>query len=508
MGDWWSNFNDGLNGFFAGTSVGGRNVAAPTLTADRDRSNQAISNWLAVASAQDLVDAGYISLKDSKDPTKLKQVVDSLLHPAAPRPDSDRAYYGTGNPTADGVLNALGSVGVGVSSNYGVHQGSAAPANVLAQRDIEGQADAAIAAQGDKMPSWSIPPNPSSTLVGSSSYNPLTPTINQVGYTNAMNPQERPTSVGLSPVDVGQSGTDSAAASFQAAKPLHGPGSADWNSSSPDYTAAGGSTYTPVTGQDAQGRPLHGPGSADWNSNGPDYTAGALTLGAAGVGALTNLKNGADIAQAEKDAAATQAKGYTDALAQNQAQFDTTQANIKPWLDAGKTALPKLESFDTDHPRGDFTASPDYAFRLSEGLKALRNAAGAQGSLVAGETMKAASNYAGNAASQEYGNWYNRQENTRNTDRAALQSLAGLGQTAVGQSNAAGQAFSTNQMAGTTGMANAMAAGTTGAANATASGYQSGAQTLMGGINSAIAMGQNQQQYNALLKLLDKTKAQ
>lgn len=36
-----------------------------------------------------------------------------------------KAYYGTGNPTLDGVINAVG--GVGYSSEYGLHQGAADP---------------------------------------------------------------------------------------------------------------------------------------------------------------------------------------------------------------------------------------------------------------------------------------------------------------------------------------------------------------------------------------------
>jgi hypothetical protein len=425
--------------------------------------------------------------------------VDAYREWQAKQPGSN-TYYGTGNADVDTVLNAIGGVGVGYSTNGGVHAGMSAPVNVLAQRDIEGQADAAIAAQGDKMPSWSIPPNPSSTNVGASSYDFRTEPTNQIGMQriDLVHPEStvRPTSVGVTPIDVGQPGTDSYAAGMQAAKPsttdsqgrpLHGPGSADWNSNGPDNTQAGGSTYKPP----AESGVTLGQG---------------LIAGAGLVSAGVNLVNGHNISEAEKEAAKTQAQGYTDALKQNQAQFDTIREDTKPWREAGSRALTNLESFDTDHPRGDFTASPDYHFRLSEGLKALRNAAGAQGSLVSGETMKAMNNYAGQSASQEYGNWYNRQETTRNTDRAALQSLAGLGQTAVGQSNAAGQAFAGNAMAGATGMANALAAGTTGAANATASGYQSGAQSLMGSINSAIQLGQNQEQYNALLKLLDKAK--
>lgn len=484
MGDWWSDFTGAVSNaaHWVGDEVG------QAAHAVGDFAHWATTNQNGVRTNAE---------GDEYARTHAAEIAAANAADAA----KQRAYYGTGNPTVDGVLNAVGQVGVGVSSNYGVHQGAGLPTNVLAPRDVEGQADAAIAAQGAKMPNVAMPENPSNMLVGSSSYNPLTPVQNKVGYTPVLDAQEPHTSLGLTPIDVGQPGSDSYAAGMQGAKvdsqgEKHGyTGVTDQNhTGGVDYTAAGGSTYKPP----AESGVTLGQG---------------LIAGAGVLGAGVNLVNGNKISDAETEAAKTQAKGYTDALAQNQAQFDKTQENIKPWLvaasgeDGKGGALAHLTNFDAEHPRADFTASPDYAFRLSEGLKALRNTAGAQGSLVSGETMKAASNYAGNAASQEYGNWYNRSENSRNTDRNALASLAGLGQTAVGQSNAAGQAFATNAMQGTTGMANALASGVTGAANASAYGTQAGAQTLMGSINSAIAMGQNQDQYNELRRLIEKNKA-
>lgn len=418
-------------------------------------------------------------------------------------PDKDpyrnSGYYGTGNPTADAVLNAVGGVGVNYGTSTGVTPGMSTPQNVLAQRDIEGRADTAIDNKGAMMPNVAMPTNPNGASIGNNSYDFRTEPTNQLGEQriDLVHPEStvRPTSLGLSPIDVGQPGTDSYANGMQAEK--HGyTGVTDQNhTGGVDYTAAGGSTYK---------APLVTPGAADpAPEKGNHYNLNdALGLTATAGGVITNLVNGGKVADAEKTAAQLLADANAAALKQAKDQFETQQANIKPWLDAGKAALPKLESFDTDHPRGTFQESPDYAFRLSEGLKALRNTAGAQGSLTSGETMKAMNNYAGNAASQEYGNWYNRQENTRNTDRGALQSLAGIGQSAVGQSNAASQAFGANQAAGTIGMANAMAGGVTGAANANASGYDAAAKTAMSGIQSIINSNANEDFANLLRKKL------
>jgi len=58
---------------------------------------------------------------------------------------------------------------------------------------------------------------------------------------------------------------------------------------------------------------------------------------------------------------------------------------------------------------GDITQDPSYQFRLQQGQQALENSASAKGLLRTGGTMKDLIDYGQNAASQEYGNAYNRQ---------------------------------------------------------------------------------------------------
>lgn len=51
---------------------------------------------------------------------------------------------------------------------------------------------------------------------------------------------------------------------------------------------------------------------------------------------------------------------------------------------------------------------PSYQFRFGQGQQALENSAAAGGTLLSGNTLKGLINYGQNAASQEYGNAYNR----------------------------------------------------------------------------------------------------
>ena len=93
---------------------------------------------------------------------------------------------------------------------------------------------------------------------------------------------------------------------------------------------------------------------------------------------------------------------------------------------------------------------PGYAFRLSEGLKGIDRQAAARGGLISGNALKAASGYAGDQASQEYQNAFNRYQTTRGNTLSPFQTGASAGQSAAamqGQANAnfgsaSGQAIS------------------------------------------------------------------
>jgi hypothetical protein len=163
------------------------------------------------------------------------------------------------------------------------------------------------------------------------------------------------------------------------------------------------------------------------------------------------------------------------------------------------------------------TQDPGYQFRLQQGQLALDRAASAKGQLLSGGQLKAQQQFGQDLASQEYQNAYQRgltqnqlgyeramtgNEQTYQRGLAAnqlgygralqqnqdiygrqlqaygtnlnrLQSIAGLGQTAVGQGVQAGEYAATNIGAATQAAGAAQAAGTVGAANAWSQGLGS-----------------------------------
>jgi hypothetical protein len=95
-----------------------------------------------------------------------------------------------------------------------------------------------------------------------------------------------------------------------------------------------------------------------------------------------------------------------------------------------------------------FFKSPDYQFRLREGLDAVQNSAAARGGLYSGNALRGIEEYGQGLAANEFGNWFNRQA-----------ALAGIGQTATTQ--AAQGAMSTGANVGNLliGQGNARASG-------------------------------------------------
>jgi hypothetical protein len=131
-----------------------------------------------------------------------------------------------------------------------------------------------------------------------------------------------------------------------------------------------------------------------------------------------------------------------------------------------------------DFSMADFPADPGYAFRMSEGLKALDRTAASRGGMLSGAALRGATRYGQDMASQEYTNAFNRYQTNRANQLNPLQSLMGAGQTAAGQVGAAGQAYANNAGQAYMNAADARASGYMGAANSW--------QNALGGIGSAI----------------------
>ena len=199
---------------------------------------------------------------------------------------------------------------------------------------------------------------------------------------------------------------------------------------------------------------------------------GALGYATGGLsGALlgSSLGGSVDAANAAQGAAQTQADAANRAADLQYKMWQEQQAQQKPWLEAGQTALNKLIPLATNYtPFGtqQFQQDPGYAFRLSEGQKALERSAAARGGLLSGAAGKALVNYGQQAGSQEYQNAFNRYQAERAAQLQPLQSLAGVGQTAANTLGSAAGQYGTNAANLMTSGAAAQAAGQVGAANA------------------------------------------
>ena len=234
-------------------------------------------------------------------------------------------------------------------------------------------------------------------------------------------------------------------------------------------------------------------------------TAAAIG-GSALLGSYASSKASQGQADAAERAAQIQADASRYAANLQQDQYNQNVARQQPFYQAGVNALPALLQASTYTPFGQeqFQADPGYAFRLSEGQKALDRSAAARGGLISGGALKAATTYGQNMGSQEYQNAFNRYQTERAATLNPLQSLTGMGQTTAAGLGAAGQNMASN--VGNYGMqgAAATAGGMTDAAAARASGYVGGANALTGGLSQYLSYNQNQQQQNMLNSYLNR----
>lgn len=205
--------------------------------------------------------------------------------------------------------------------------------------------------------------------------------------------------------------------------------------------------------------------------------------GATVVGSLVS-------ANASSKAAKTQAASADRAADLEREMFERNIELSEPWRKAGETALNKLTPLATEYtPFGmdQFQADPGYAFRMSEGMKALERSAAARGGLLSGATLKGIQRFGQDLGSQEYQNAFNRYQAERAARLGPLQSLAGVGQTTAQQLGQAGQTMASN-------VGEAM----TGGAAARASGYVGGANALTGALGTYLNYSQGQNMLNAL----------
>ena len=218
----------------------------------------------------------------------------------------------------------------------------------------------------------------------------------------------------------------------------------------------------------------------------------AAVVGSAAVGYLGSQK-----ASQAQQSAASQATDAQGAMFERQVELQEPfrQAGLKGQnrlleylgLDGDKGAAGYGKYATAEFTPEKFQTDPGYAFRMSEGMKALERSAAARGGLLSGATLKGTQRYGQDLASQEYQNAFNRYQAERTGTLNPYQALAGVAQSS---------ANTLGQQAGAYG--NAMASNIIGSGNAQASGYMGGANAIAGGVGQGINFYQNQQLLNRL----------
>ena len=204
-------------------------------------------------------------------------------------------------------------------------------------------------------------------------------------------------------------------------------------------------------------------------------STGAAIIGASVIGAGASLFG-----------ASTQADAAEDAAELQLAMFQRTRKDLRPWRTVGKQAIFELsklyglplsnkqrkkiekatgQPYDREEQQqaafDRFRESPDYQFRLDEGIRAIDRSAAARGRLNSGATGRELARYGQGLAAAEYGNYTN-----------SLMGLAGFGQTATQALGELGMSAARNAGVFGAGAGLARASGYTGAANVLTSGAE------------------------------------
>ena len=200
--------------------------------------------------------------------------------------------------------------------------------------------------------------------------------------------------------------------------------------------------------------------------------------------------------KASKSAAQTQAGAASDATAAQERMFERQVELQEPFRKAGmagQNRLLELLGLGEDKKAKDFgryasaeftpalfQADPGYAFRVSEGMKALDRTAAARGGLISGSALRGATRYGQEMGSQEYQNAFNRFQTARTNTLNPFQSLAGVAQSASNTLTGAAGQLGQNIGSNIIGAGNAMAAGQVGSANAYSQGLGQGLNFYQG----------------------------
>jgi len=133
-------------------------------------------------------------------------------------------------------------------------------------------------------------------------------------------------------------------------------------------------------------------------------------------------------------------QGQRDAIDTQWRMYQQNRADYAPWREEGTTAIRELGRRVAAGP-GEYTQSPDYRFLMEQGTEALNRNAAAAHTLDSGAHEKALLSFGQGLASTDYDKYLARWNQYQ---LAPLQSLAGLGLTATGQTAQLGANVASN----------------------------------------------------------------
>lgn len=177
-------------------------------------------------------------------------------------------------------------------------------------------------------------------------------------------------------------------------------------------------------------------------------------------------------------AAKTQQEGTQAAIASQERMFNTQNEQQRPYREAGYSALSDIAGMKPyltkQFGAEDFQAGidPSYNFRREQGNLATTNLLNRAGGAIGGNALQGLTNYGQDLASTEYNNAFNRFQTQRGNIYNTLASIAGIGQTAQGQTSNLAQNVSGNIGQAQIANANAGAGGIVGGVNALTGGLQ------------------------------------
>ena len=127
----------------------------------------------------------------------------------------------------------------------------------------------------------------------------------------------------------------------------------------------------------------------------------------------------------QKDTTQSNKQNLTNAY--SNAKQDVVGYN-QPYQQAGLQSLQSQQAMGPfQFTNENFNIDPSYQWRLNQGMTNTQRTAAGKGAFNAGSTLADLTNYAQNAASQEYQNAYNRAQNTYETNWNNLQNITNLG---------------------------------------------------------------------------------